>query len=377
MRTVLMISIAAAGLAAAGCQAPKAQNQPAAAVEPPPVTVSLVTVAAEPFVGSVPVTGTLVSPARVDIKAETIGRITRFDKQEGESVTAGEAVVWVNDENYRLSLRQSQTALKVLEAALERARLLEQHSRSELERAGNLVKSGGITDKDLKAAQIAQLDAKAQVAVAEAQCEDARSAIEVARKRLTDAVIYTPVSGVIQKKFVNKGAYVEAPTALFTVVDNGTLELESPVAAADLGAIRSNQAVSFSVNSYPGVKFEGSVVEIAPEVEVETRSAKVRIRTANPGGKLKAGMFAEGEIRTGTLAQAVVVPSAAVYRDDRSAKSSYVFVVEGGKAARRAVRIGRERDGKLEIVEGLKAGDTLISEQSIEIAEGVRVQARS
>jgi membrane fusion protein (multidrug efflux system) len=88
-------------------------------------------------------------------------------------------------------------------------------------------------------------------------------------------------------------------------------------------------------------------------------------------------MFAEGEIMTGSDARAIIVPGSAVYRDDRSAKSSYVFVLENGKAVRRMIRIGRERDGKLEIVEGLKPGDSLISEQSIEIAEGVPVKARS
>ena len=65
-----------------------------------------------------------------------------------------------------------------------------------------------------------------------------------------------------------------------------------------------------------------------------------------------------------------------MYRDDRSAKSSYVFVVEDGKACRRNIRIGHERDSKLEISEGLRAGDQLIAEQNIEIAEGVRVQPR-
>jgi RND family efflux transporter MFP subunit len=313
----------------------------------------------------------------VTVKAETMGRVTRFDKQEGEAVSAGEAVVWVNDENYQLALRQAQTALKVAEASLDRATLLEQHGVSELERARNLVKSGGITDKDLKSAEITRQEAKAQVVMAEAQCEASRSAIEVAQKHLRDAVIHSPVSGVIQRKFVNKGAYVEAPTELFSIVDNAMLEMESPVATAELGGIAAGQRVTFAVNSYPGVKFEGRVVESAPEVDVETRSAKVRIQIPGSGGKLKAGMFAEGEILTGTSPHAVVIPAAAAYRDDRSAKSSYVFVVENGKAVRRAVRIGRERDGKLEIVEGLKPGDSLISEQSIEIAEGVRVQARN
>jgi RND family efflux transporter MFP subunit len=135
--------------------------------------------------------------------------------------------------------------------------------------------------------------------------------------------------------------------------------------------------VVFTVNSYPGVKFEGRVVEMAPAMDTETRSAKVRIQVPNQGGKLKAGMFAEGEIQTGVTAAAIVIPSSAVYRDDRSAKSSHVFVVENGKATRRIVRIGRERDSSLEIVEGLKPGDLLISEQNIEIAEGVRVQPKS
>ena len=134
--------------------------------------------------------------------------------------------------------------------------------------------------------------------------------------------------------------------------------------------------MTFSVNSYPGVSFEGGVIEINPMVEIETRSAKVRVRIPNAGGRLKAGMFAEGEILTGVIANAVVVPADAVYRDDRSAKTSYVFVVAGGKAARRAVRIGRERGTRLEIVEGLRPGDEVIGEQNIEIAEGVRVQAR-
>jgi RND family efflux transporter MFP subunit len=376
MRTLLFAVIPVAAILSSGC-GPEHAKSAAAKAEPAAVQAKVLTVSTEPFLATVPVTGTLVSNARVDIKAETVGRITRFDKEEGDRVAAGEAIVWVNDENYRLALRQAQTSLTVADAGLERAKLLESHSRSEMERAENLVKSGGITDKDLKAARLSEQDARAQVTVAQAQREQAAAAVEVATKHLRDAVIHTPVSGVIQKKFVNKGAYVEAPTALFTVVDNSKLELESPVASADLAPIRPGQRVTFTVNSYPGETFEGKVVEVAPAVDAETRSAKVRIQIVNPGGKLKAGMFSEGEILTGRTAAAVVIPSSAVYRDDRSVKSSYVFVVVNGKAAKRAVRIGRERNGKLEIVEGLNAGDALIPEQSIEIADGVRIQARS
>ncbi|MFN7999162.1 MAG: efflux RND transporter periplasmic adaptor subunit [Bryobacteraceae bacterium] len=371
---ILIVLTTVAALTTSGCRTQEAKST-TTVTEPAPVTAPLIPVKTETFLATVAITGTLVSNSRVDVKAETVGKITRFDKEEGDPVRAGESVVWVNDENYQLSLRQAETGVKVAEAGLERAKLLQVHSRSELERAENLLNSGGITDKDLKAARISSQDAAAQVSVAAAQLEQAQATLDVARKHLRDSVIPSPVGGVIQKKFVNRGAYVEAPTALFTVVDNSRLELESPVATADLGEIRSGQRVTFRVNSYPGVTFEGRVVEVAPAVETETRAAKVRIQVAGSSGRLKAGMFSEGEILTGANAQAIVIPAAAVYRDERSAKSSYAFVVVNGKAARRALQIGREREGRLEIVDGLRPGDLLVGDQSIEIADGVRIQA--
>lgn len=347
-----------------------------AASDPPPVSCVILTVAAETLPITIPVTGTLVSNSRVDVKAEVIGHISRFDKQEGDSVRTGEPVAWVDDENFRLAVRQAETAVQVAEAALERARLIASHSRSELERAENLVQSGGITDKDRNAAQLADRDSAAQVLLAQAQVDQARATLEVARKHVRDTIIYAPVSGEIQRKVLNTGSYVEAPTHVFTIVDNSRLELESPVASADLAPIRNGQRVTFKVNSYPDLTFEGRVIDMNPAVDDQTRSAKVRIQAPNAAGKLKVGMFAQGEILTGVNARAIVIPAAAVYRDDRAAKASSVFVVEDGKACRRAVRIGHERDSKLEITEGLRVGEQLIADQNIEIAEGVRVEPR-
>ena len=375
--TRAMCTLAAAGLllTSAACSRKEIPRTQAAA-EPAPVRVRVLRVEPRPFTATVPVTGTLVSKSLVDVKAQTVGRVVRFDKEEGDPVAAGEVVVWVEEENYRLAESQALSAVQVSEAAVEKARVLEAHALSELERARNLVASGGITDRDLKAAEVAQRDARAQVALAEAQVGQAGAALEVARKHLRDTQVRAPVAGVIQRKAVNKGAYVEAPTPLFTIGDNTRLELESPVPSADLAPVRSGQQVTFTVNSYPGVTFSGRVVEISPAVEAESRAAKVRVRVDPSGARLKAGMFAQGEILTGVARNAIVIPVAAVYRDDNSAQTSYVFAVEDGKAARRQVRIGRERDLALEIVHGLKSGDALIAERSIEIADGVRVQAQ-
>ena len=129
----------------------------------------------------------------------------------------------------------------------------------------------------------------------------------------------------------------------------------------------------FTVNTFRDTKFEGRVIEINPAVQADTRSVKVRIAVNNSSGKLRAGMFAQGEAITGVVREAILIPSEAAYRDDRSSTSSYVFAVEDGKAVRRDIRIGRERDSMLEIVEGLKPGDLVVAQQSIELAEGVRV----
>ena len=350
-------------------------QKPTQAAEAPPVRVAVQKLAVEPFEIVVPISGTLVSTVRVDVKAETIGRVVRFDKHEGDAVAAGETVVWLDEEDRRLALRQAESAVAVAEAALERARVLEAHALSENERAANLLKSGGITDKDLKGAQLAERDAHAQTALSRAQLEQSRAALETTRKRLRDTRIHAPASGQIQARFVNPGAYVEGPTALFTLVDNRRLELESPVSSADLGPLRNGQKVTFSVNRFPSETFEGQVLEVAPAMDAQSRSAKVRIQVDNRTGRLKTGLFAQGNVITGVNAQAVVIPTAAAYRDDRSVKDSYVFVVEQGKAVRRAIRIGRDRDGRLEVVEGLRAGDLLVAQQSIELAPGVRVEA--
>jgi membrane fusion protein (multidrug efflux system) len=372
MRTILIAVLAVATVA---CN--NKRNPQAASTAPlPSPRVPALKIEARPFAATVPLTGTLVSRSMVDVKAETTGRVLRFLKQEGETVREGEELIWVNDENYRLDVRHTKTAVQLAEATVERAKVLASHVSSELERANNLIASGGITDKDLKSARIADQDAKASVQMAQAQLEQTRTALELAEKRQRDTIIRAPVAGEIQKRHVNPGAYVEPPTPVFTLVDNQRLEVESPVPSADMGSVAPGQQVTFTTNAYPGATFEGKVVEVLPAVETESRSARVRISVNNASRKLRAGMFVQGEILTGMDRDAVVIPATAVYRDDRSAKNTYVFVIDSGKAVRRDVLIGRERGSELEIVQGLKPGEVLIAEQSIEITNGVPVEAR-
>jgi membrane fusion protein (multidrug efflux system) len=372
-RTALITLLAGLVLLSAGCR--KKETEASSRTEAPPVSAKVIPIAAEDLPETIAVTGSLVSIANVDVKAEIIGRLIKFPKREGELVKAGEVVAQVDEANYQLAVRQAEAAMLVAKAGLERSRVMASHNQAELERAQNLMQSGGITDKDLSLAEVSQRDSQAQVLLAQAQLDQASAALDVARKKLRDTAILSPVSGAIERKYINAGAYVEAPTMVFRVVDNRQLELESPVPSAQLGQVRPGQTMSFRVNSYPSVSFEGKVIEVGPAVDALTRSAKLRIRVDNTSGRLKAGMFAEGEILTGVQQRAINIPATAVYRAEGTSAGSYVFVVENNRAVRRSIRIGRETGSKLEITEGLKPGDLLVAEQKIELAEGIRVEA--
>jgi RND family efflux transporter MFP subunit len=357
-----------------GCRSREAPAVQAA--EAPPVLAAAMPVEPRPFTAIVPVTGSLISRTRVEVRAETFGRVLKFPKEEGERVRAGETVVWVEEDNYRLALKQAESSIHVAEAGVARAKVMAAHALNELDRAQNLIKSGGITEKDLKLAIVTEQDAESQVRVAEAQLDQARTSVEIARKKLADALIRAPVDGEIQKKHVNVGAYVEAPTPVFILVDNSRLELEAPLPASDLAQVRPGMRVTFTVSSYPDQRFEGRVIEIGPAVDADSRAAKVRIQVANTGGRLKSGMFAEGEIATDVAKSAIVIPTSAVYRNEKASGEGSVFVIADGHAVRRKLKLGRQLEGIVEVASGLNRGDVLITEQSLELAEGVRVQAR-
>jgi multidrug efflux pump subunit AcrA (membrane-fusion protein) len=210
MHTPSLLALIAVSLSLGGCKKREVRQ---VSDEAPPVRVEAHRVEPQPFDVTVPITGTLVSTAKVEVKAETTGKVLRFPKEEGEAVRAGEAVIWVDDSYKKLAVLQAEAGVQTAEAALERSKILEAHNRSEYVRAQNLLKSGGITDRDYRAAELADRDARAQVALAAAQLVQARTQLEHARKALADSIIYAPIDGEIQAKLVRPGAYVEPPTS--------------------------------------------------------------------------------------------------------------------------------------------------------------------
>jgi len=355
----------------AGCT-----NDPAKSAAPaaPTLAVRVVRVEARPLEIGVDVTGSLVSSVAVDVKTEFAGRLGTLLKQEGDRVSRGELVAQLEDGNARLSVGQARAALEVAQAALDRAQVAEEHARREFDRAQNLLKSGGITDRDLQAAEAAARDAQAQVNLARAQVEQARQITAQAEKHLSDCRIVSPINGEVDRKFVNPGSWVDANALVYHLVDNQRLELETNVASSELAVLARGQKIRFSVAAFPEQEFDASVLNISPAVQFQNRSVLVRAAVPNPGGKLKAGLFVKGRIITGVKPAVLMVPAEAVWR--RPGQPAFLYVVEQNRARRREVKLGIEQAQGFGIDSGLTAGEVVVAEQNLELADGASLAPR-
>jgi len=230
-----------------------------------------------------------------------------------------------------------------------------------------------------------------QVRIAEAQLESDRAALRVAeaevtrreatvgimKKRLGDTTVRSPISGFVAKRHLNAGEYVKENTAVFSVVALDPLKYTGTVSERFAPDLRVGQRIALSVDAYPGKTFPGQVTRLSPAVEMQTRSLALEGRVANADGRLRPGFFAKGVILTRTDPTVAFVPAEAVLHFVGTSK---VFVVTNGKVEERLVKAGTRQGPLVEIVEGVKAGETVATSNLSQLFNGApvaRVDART
>ncbi len=174
----------------------------------------------------------------------------------------------------------------------------------------------------------------------------------------TRITLYAPINGVIAELGVREGMTVMSGAMLFRLVDLSSVWVNAELPEAQGARLRPGTAVEARVPSFPGRVFRGKVSAILPEVNAATRTLRARVELANPGGRLKPGMFATLGFAEGAGTRALLVPSEAVIR---TGERSVVIVAEsGGKFRPREVELGFESGGKSEIRKGLAEGDKVV-----------------
>jgi RND family efflux transporter MFP subunit len=323
---------------------------------------------------TVPFSGTLLSRSVVDVKPEVGGRLIAMHYSEGDAVRKGQLLAEIDDLNMRLAHEQAGAALGVAEAGLNRANVNLEHARREKERADNLLRTGGITEKDHQAASTGVRDAQAQVKLAEAQCEQARAAISIAVKALEDCRITAPADGQVQRRLFDQGTIISPGQTLYTLVDNARLELECLIPSYRLADIRRGLAALFTTPTFGEREFEGTVSAISPMVEPDNRSVRVALQVSNLRGELRSGMFCRGAIVVRRQPDAIVIPRSALIAEEEDPTSGSVYAVNDGTARRRTVRIGDIREDRIWVREGLDRGELIIVEIGPSIKDGSQVK---
>jgi RND family efflux transporter, MFP subunit len=171
--------------------------------------------------------------------------------------------------------------------------------------------------------------------------------------------LVAPIDGVVGELGAREGMNVMPGATLFRLNGLSRVWVNLDVAEALAGAVRPGAAITASVPAYPGEKFAGKVSAVLPEVNAATRTLKARIELANPGARLKPGMFATVSIAPRAAREAVLVPSEAVIVTGERA----VVIVDRGQGRFEpvTVRVGRDEGGRTEILEGIDAGTRVVA----------------
>lgn len=307
--------------------------------------VEVVVARSDTVVDAILATGQIEAVQSVELRPDIEGRIDAILVREGSLVSRGQALIKVDDAELKAEVARAEAERDLARQSLTRTReLLSQRasSQSELERA-------------------------------EATSRSTEAQYQLLKVRLDRTTVRAPFSGVAGRRLVSLGDYVTTSDNLMTVqtVSPQRAVFQVPERYAD--QLEVGQRVTFRVAALPGREFSGRVDFVDPVVQLPGRTILVKARVPNPAHLLQPGMFIEARLVTAVRPQAVVVPEDAVVPAEGS---SFVWVVAAGKADRRKVNLGVRTPGFVEVTDGVKAGEQVVTGGLAMLAPGAPVMPR-
>jgi cobalt-zinc-cadmium efflux system membrane fusion protein len=295
------------------------------------------------------------------------GRVVRVMASPGESVKQGAALLRIDASEFV----QAQSDLLNSAATLRLVRTNEERKHAAFEGKGGSLQDWQQAQADLAAAETAFASARNRLRIF-GKSDEEIAAIENAKKPDASTHVVAPIGGVITDRQVGPGQYIQAgsSTPVYTIGDLSTVWLVADVRETDAPLIERGQLVEVRVLALPGQVFKATLTAIGAAVDPVTHRVPVRATIANTEGKLKPQMFASFSIITSGESQAPAVPEQAVVREGDQAR---VWVVQQSNTVTlRSIRTGRSNDGMVEVLDGLKAGERVVTRGSLFIDRAAR-----
>src|SRR5215813_1264524 len=379
LQTILLLTLLSATMQL-GCNktppaTPSANSSPTpASVQSSAIETEIV--APQSIAGVIPATGKILVPENrvAVIGPVNQGRIVRLYAGQGTVVRKGQKLADLEsadidqaEADYLKALADYENALRSSAAEVKLAQ--ESYDRNKL-----LYEQKVTAGKNLQAAEH---DLEVAKAAAESSVNGTKAALTAARRHLlllglNDATIEalskktdlaatfplnSPIDGIVVERNATIGASVGTDANLFKIIDLSQVWIDANVFEKDLQRVRAGQEVKLTVPAFPGATFSGRVILINSVVDPDTRTVKVRTEVANPDGRLKPDMFANVQIVTDVNRAAISIPKSAVLNEEGK---TIVFVAEGNGYKKRQVQAGIQNNDRVEIVDGLAAGDRVV-----------------
>lgn len=274
--------------------------------------------------------GTLQAKAAADLHPKLSGQVVELRVDTGDTVTAGQLLARIEDDQQRQELAQQRAALLRAEANLAQRRAALAVAESTGRRVESLSAQNLLPQQAREDAEGALLSARAQVAVAEAQVQEAQAQVDAARVALARTRVRAPFAGRIGKRYLDEGARATTDRTLFSLVDSSVIKTTVPMTAVDATRVREGQTAELESEVFPGERFAGRVARQSAIYDPQTHTTEVEMEFPNPDGRLQPGMFATVTLEFDQVEEALTVPARAIVQatDTGAAGQSFVFVAE-------------------------------------------------
>jgi len=387
-----------------------APEQPAA--QPAPTAVTVSAARRVDLVTRVTATGTVSALREARIAARMPGRVTAVLVRESDRVGAGTALLRLDGSEFFAGEAQARAAVSAARAqrdllqagalpeerqqaanAVAQAKAALDQAQTEAERMRSLYAMGAIAKQQLDVVETQLRMARTtydsarqqqnivnegprveQIRAAQAQAAGAEAGLAAARVRVRDLVLTAPFAGTIVQRMVEPGESVSPAIPSFLLAQLDAVNVELAVPERNRTALRVGQTATVTVDSLPGRMFNGRIAEISPGASAVSRAFVVKVRVPNQQRMLQPGMFARGTIVTGSRPSVLQISERAVIT---TAGGPVVFVVQNGRAVRRAVTLGERQEGLVEVKSGVQVGEMVVIEGQEGLTDNQAVAPRT
>ncbi len=314
---------------------------------PPPVPVNAETVEPVTWAPGVDAIGTALSARGVDLAIESGGLVRHVLFAGNDRIAEGQHLVQMDDDSERAALAAAEAALKVAQAEAKRARTLSERG----------------------------VGAATTVESADAQAESARAQVAQMQTQLDGKRLTAPFSGVIGIPRIEIGQYVTPGTVYATLQDLTRMRVDFSVPEQQIDTLKLGGGVTVTT-TVGDLSAEGRIIAIEPKVDPNSRLVSVRAEVDNPAGQLFPGQFLRVRINLPTEEGVIAVPQTAV---NSSLYGDSIYVIRPGETAEELkveqvfVTLGRRSGARIEVVEGIAAGDRIVTSGQNRLTSGAKV----